>query len=80
MWGLSWRVRTMSSATSVGCCASEARCDAERVIAAAIGAVSPPELVSRALTFDANLSTFSVAGHRYQVNRWVIWQSVPAGC
>ena len=45
--------------------------DASKIISACLSAVSPPELISNSLSFDADSSTLSVAGHKYQIKKYV---------
>lgn len=45
--------------------------DASKIISACLSVVSPPELISNSLSFDADSGTLSVAGRKYHVKKYV---------
>lgn len=59
--GLQWG-RNMSSAEYKG---REIYHDVEKIVSASISAVSPPELVSKAMSFDTNTNILTVADREY---------------
>lgn len=55
--------RSMSSA------ATRTSDNVGKIISAALSSVSPPELVSKAVTFDALSGVLSVSGQKYHVDK-----------
>lgn len=60
---------SMNMTSSAVCHVSETYHNVGRIVSASISAVSPLELVSNAVSFDADTSVLTVADHKYPIDK-----------